>query len=170
MPQTNPLIQIRSRGRFRFIKRTKSLFTNDKITTSQSPTSQPSVSEIETSAANEVKDYPGIRCHITSLPYTDKTYGWSGYYSGMMDSIAKLPDGEGLLYNNDGRILYGEWRLGVWRLGMELPMRTIDSIGSRRRCGENELSELNSSMENVKVGMILTCCDVSTCSSLSASV
>eukprot|EP00956_Cyclotella_meneghiniana_P016980 scaffold27384_cov36-Cyclotella_meneghiniana.AAC.3 len=86
-----------------------------------------------------------------------------------MDSIAKLPDGEGLLYNNDGRILYGEWRLGVWRLGVELPVRTIGSIGSRR-CGEYELSEKNSSMEKLKVGMILTCCDVSTCSSLSASV
>eukprot|EP00956_Cyclotella_meneghiniana_P004049 scaffold4911_cov47-Cyclotella_meneghiniana.AAC.7 len=91
-------------------------------------------------ASNE---YPGVRCHVSSLPYIDRKLGYSGYYTGAMDVISKLPDGEGVLYCRDGRVFDGEWRLG--ELLLMDTLRMLHSV--TRPCG-----------------------DVSTCSSLTASV
>ena len=60
-----------------------------------------------------------------------------------MDVISKLPDGEGVLYCRDGRVFDGEWRLG--ELLLMDTLRMLHSV--TRPCG-----------------------DVSTCSSLTASV
>ena len=91
------------------------------------------------------EEYPGVRCTVTSLPYTNSRLGSSGFYWGKMDVASKLPDGDGILYCHDGNIVEGEWCLG--RLLSNEPI-------SARRCTESSDD---------------TCCS-STCSSLSASI
>lgn len=93
-----------------------------------------------------LSEYPGVRFFVTSMPYSYSRLGLSGYYSGNMDAVSKLPDGEGVLFCHDGRRLAGIWLLGEIQAScLVLPRR----------------SSINDS---------LLPCDSSTCSSLSASV
>ncbi|KAL3793431.1 hypothetical protein ACHAWO_004759 [Cyclotella atomus] len=91
-------------------------------------------------------EYPGVRCEVKCLRYTNTKLGLSGYYTGSMDVVSKLPDGEGTLFCHDGRI----FKCG-WRLGGILPMEPIRA----RRCSDGSSSDT---------------CDFSTCSSVTASV
>ena len=91
------------------------------------------------------EEYPGVRCTVRSLPYASTRLGLSGLYCGEMDVVSKLPDGEGILYCNDGKILEGEWCLGR--------LRPMDPTRARR-CSDSSADT----------------CDSSACSSLSASI
>lgn len=91
-------------------------------------------------------EYPGVRFFVTSMPYSYSRLRLSGYYSGSMDAVSKLPDGEGILFCNNGKRLAGIWLLG------EIQASCLD-LTRRSRVGDSLLS-----------------CDSSNCSSLSASV
>jgi hypothetical protein len=127
--------------------------SNDTAPRSHSPTSRTSlyVNRVHSARLQALlhpageSEYPGVRCVVKSLPYTNSKLGLSGYYTGKMDVISKLPDGEGILYCHDGQIFHGEWRLGAI-----LPVQPIVA----KRCSA-ESSDT---------------CDSSTCSSLSASI
>lgn len=123
--------------------------STDSIPRSHSPNPRvPSVFLACVSALSSegVMEYPGLRCDVKSMPYTNSKLGLSGCYTGKMDVVSKLPDGKGTLYCRDGRIFDGEWRLG----GM-LPMEPI-----KPRCSFNSESS--------------DTCNSSSCSSLSANV
>ena len=92
-------------------------------------------------------EYPGVRCTVISLPYTNARLGLNGLYCGEMDVVSKLPDGNGILYCSSGQMLQGEWCLGRLIL--------LDDPTKARQYNEDSLR---------------TSCDNSTCSSLSVSI
>eukprot|EP00804_Cyclotella_cryptica_P012245 CCRYP_013838-RA/>CCRYP_013838-RA protein AED:0.27 eAED:0.27 QI:0/-1/0/1/-1/1/1/0/282 len=94
-----------------------------------------------------LSDPPGIRCIVTSMPYNYPKLGLSGYYSGNIDTVTKLPDGEGVLCCHDGTRIEGDWYLGELGATCSVPIW---------RAGGSDSSSLP--------------CNSSTCSSLSASV
>ncbi|KAL3805907.1 hypothetical protein HJC23_007868 [Cyclotella cryptica] len=101
--------------------------TTDTIPRSLSPSSRTSIyaANLQTAHKRRLKspflgteglsEYPEDRCFVTSMPYTNSKLGISGYYSGEMDVVSKLPDGEGMLCCHDGRVLDGEWRIGEFQ-------------------------------------------------------
>ena len=109
-------------------------------------------SQPEPRQATTTDEYPGVRCHVSSLPYIDpKSRYHSGHYTGAMDVVSKLPDGEGALYCRDGRVFDG-----VWRLGELLPM---DALRTLRSSSTGPCSDVVSICSDV----------VSICSSLTTS-
>ncbi|KAL7479440.1 hypothetical protein ACHAW6_005241 [Cyclotella cf. meneghiniana] len=136
----------------------RSFLTTDTIPRSLSPSSRTSIYAASVQKAHQIRlesplsnieglsEYPEVRCVVTSMPYTNSKRGLSGHYSGMMDLASKLPDGEGILCCHDGRVLDGEWRLGEFEVFCPITAR-------RPRDSDSSFP-----------------CDISTCSSLSASV